>query len=168
MTTTIEGVLRWDAGGPGVRFERRYDTSPEDLWAAVTTPERLARWFHPVAGDLREGGRFRIDFGEGGVTTGTVLVCAPPSRLETTWDFTGESESALVVQVLPDAGGAVLVLDHSRLPAGQAAGYGAGWHTYLDHLEDDVRGAAPGDWDHRWAELAPRYRQQLDALGAGS
>ena len=31
---------------------RSYDTTVDDLWDAITTPERLARWFMPVEGDL--------------------------------------------------------------------------------------------------------------------
>ena len=27
---------------------RSYDTTVDDLWDAITTPERLARWFLPV------------------------------------------------------------------------------------------------------------------------
>ena len=32
---------------------RSYDTTVDDLWEAITTPERLARWFLPVEGDLK-------------------------------------------------------------------------------------------------------------------
>lgn len=40
---------------------RTYDTTVEDLWDALTTPERLARWFLPVEGDLEPGGRYRLE-----------------------------------------------------------------------------------------------------------
>ena len=39
---------------------RTYDTTVEDLWEAVTTPARVARWFAPVEGELRQGGRYQI------------------------------------------------------------------------------------------------------------
>ena len=32
---------------------RTYDTSVEDLWDAITTAERIPRWFLPIEGDLR-------------------------------------------------------------------------------------------------------------------
>jgi hypothetical protein len=35
-----------------VVLTRRYDAPIEDVWDAVTDPERIARWFLPVTGDL--------------------------------------------------------------------------------------------------------------------
>ena len=39
-------------------IERTYPTDLHDMWDACTNPERLPRWFLPVSGDLRPGGRF--------------------------------------------------------------------------------------------------------------
>jgi len=41
-----------------VHIEDRYDTGIEDLWTAITDPDRLARWYGEVKGDLRVGGEF--------------------------------------------------------------------------------------------------------------
>jgi hypothetical protein len=41
------GSLRIDGDRCGLRFERVYDTTPDDLWSALTEPERLARWLAP-------------------------------------------------------------------------------------------------------------------------
>lgn len=65
--------------------ERNYDTSCADLWDAVTDPERLRRWFMPVSGDLRPGGRYRIE----GNASGTIETCEPPHRLGVTWEYGG-------------------------------------------------------------------------------
>ncbi|NLS08464.1 hypothetical protein HGQ17_00265 [Nesterenkonia sp. MY13] len=35
---------------PTLIFERLYSTTPSDLWDAMTTPERLARWFGTFTG----------------------------------------------------------------------------------------------------------------------
>jgi uncharacterized protein YndB with AHSA1/START domain len=49
------------ADGVGVvRIEDRYDTTIDDLWSALTDPDRLARWHGNVEGDLRPGGEFRV------------------------------------------------------------------------------------------------------------
>ena len=37
-----------------------YDTSVEDLWDAITNAERIPRWFLPISGDLRLGGRYQL------------------------------------------------------------------------------------------------------------
>ena len=40
-------------------FTRTYETTIEDLWDACTNPERLARWYTTVTGDLQVGGTFQ-------------------------------------------------------------------------------------------------------------
>mgnify|MGYP002779413394 CR=1 FL=1 len=35
---------------------RPYPAPAADVWAALTEPDRLRRWFLPVSGDLRPGG----------------------------------------------------------------------------------------------------------------
>ena len=65
--------------------ERTFDVSVEELWNAITTPERLARWFSPVEGDFRPGGRYRIQ----GNAEGTIESCDAPEALDLTWEFAG-------------------------------------------------------------------------------
>lgn len=88
-------------------ISQRYDTTVEDLWDACTSQERLPRWFAPVSGELRLGGRFQIEGNAGGV----VETCEPPSSFSTTWEFGGET-SWIAVRVEPDGGGARLTLEH--------------------------------------------------------
>lgn len=64
---------------------RNYDTTVEDLWDAITTPERLARWFLAVEGDLKLGGRYQLKGNAGG----TITRCEPPAALDLTWEFMG-------------------------------------------------------------------------------
>ena len=45
--------------------------------------------------------------------------------------------------------------------AAQAAGYGAGWHCYLDTLDAHLRDVEPPDWDARWSVLLPGYVERL-------
>lgn len=66
-----------------VVLSREYDTSLDDLWDAVTNPERLPRWFAPVRGDFRPGGRYGIE----GNAEGEITRCEPPRRLSLTWEF---------------------------------------------------------------------------------
>src|SRR5262245_55981866 len=64
---------------------RTYDTTVDDLWDAVTTPARLARWFLPVEGDLTLGGRYQL-IGNAG---GTITRCERPAALDLTWEIMG-------------------------------------------------------------------------------
>jgi uncharacterized protein YndB with AHSA1/START domain len=68
-----------------VALTRTYDTTLEDLWDAVTNPERVPRWFLPLSGDLRPGGRYQLEGNAGG----TIEHCDPPRRLRATWEFGG-------------------------------------------------------------------------------
>lgn len=87
-----------------------YATTVEDLWDAVTNPERLPRWFAPVRGDLELGGRYQVEGNAGG----TIETCEPPRRFSVTWEF-GEQTSWVAVTVGPDGDGARLELEHSAV-----------------------------------------------------
>ncbi|MGH9223767.1 MAG: hypothetical protein ACRD2W_08260 [Acidimicrobiales bacterium] len=43
-----------------VSISRTYDTTVEDLFDACTSAERIPRWFLPVTGNLRVGGRYQL------------------------------------------------------------------------------------------------------------
>jgi uncharacterized protein YndB with AHSA1/START domain len=169
LTSDIQAFVRLDGDRRAVRLERTYATNPEDLWSALTDPDRLARWFARVEGDLSLNGAFVIYFDDDDPderTLGQVLGCDPPSRLEVSWFFQEEGQSRLTVELTPDGDSTRLVLDHARLPLDAAAGYSAGWHTYLEQLDADLSGAdGSGErWVARWEELLPTYQAKLDEL----
>ncbi|WP_428407419.1 SRPBCC family protein [Hyphococcus sp.] len=66
-----------------VVLARNYDTSVEDLWDALTSPERLPRWFAPVTGDFKIGGAYQVKGNAGG----TITECKPPELLALTWEM---------------------------------------------------------------------------------
>jgi uncharacterized protein YndB with AHSA1/START domain len=62
-----------------------YDATLEDVWDACTNPERIPRWFLPVSGDLRLGGRYQLE----GNAAGTIERCDPPKSFAATWEYGG-------------------------------------------------------------------------------
>jgi uncharacterized protein YndB with AHSA1/START domain len=76
-----------------------YDTDVEDLWDVVTSAERIPRWFLPISGELREGGRYQLEGNAGGTVTG----CDRPRSYTATWEY-GDQVSWIEVR-LSDAGG---------------------------------------------------------------
>ena len=86
---------------------RIYDTTVEDLWDAITTPERLARWFLPVEGDLKLGGRYQLKGNAGG----TITRCDPPEALDLTWEFAGGT-SWVNLRLTADSKKTRLTLEH--------------------------------------------------------
>jgi uncharacterized protein YndB with AHSA1/START domain len=111
---------------------RTYDTTVEDLWNAITTPQRLARWFTPVEGDLKLGGRFQLQ----GNAAGTITRCDPPEALEVTWEFAGAT-SWVHVRLTRDGQRARLALEH--IAHRDAIG--------KEHLEKFGPGAVGIGWD---------------------
>src|SRR5580765_3873189 len=78
-----------------------YDTTPEDLWDAITNPERIPLWFLPISGDLKLGGRYQLKGNAGGQITD----CQPPRYFALTWEM-GEQHSWVSVELsqLADGG----------------------------------------------------------------
>lgn len=66
-----------------VTIAREYAAPLEDLWDACTNPERIPRWFLPVSGDLRLGGRYQLEGNAGG----TIESCDPPRGFSATWEY---------------------------------------------------------------------------------
>src|SRR5262250_1375280 len=60
-----------------------YDSGIDDVWDAVTNPERIPRWFLPVSGDLKPGGRYQLQGNAGGQIT----ACDAPRSFDVTWEF---------------------------------------------------------------------------------
>jgi uncharacterized protein YndB with AHSA1/START domain len=69
-----------------ITVSQAYDTDVEDLWDACTNAERIPRWFLPVSGDLRVGGKYQFE----GNASGTVQRCDPPKSFAATWEYGGE------------------------------------------------------------------------------
>ncbi|MCS7479562.1 SRPBCC family protein [Umezawaea endophytica] len=101
-----------------VLLRRDYDAHVDDVWDALTDPDRLKRWFLPISGDLRVGGSFQLEGNAGG----DILTCDPPTLLKVT--FGGPTS---VVELRLTATGddtTTLELDHT-VPV-EVAGSGAG------------------------------------------
>ncbi|HEY8471098.1 MAG TPA: SRPBCC family protein [Natronosporangium sp.] len=83
------GTGRIPAGeGKAVKLRRTYDAPIEDVWEAITTAERISRWFLPISGDLQLGGKYQLEGNAGG----EILACDKPTFLKVTWVF-GENPS---------------------------------------------------------------------------
>lgn len=105
-----------------VSLSRSYRTDLDDLWDAVTNAERISRWFTPVSGELRLGGRYQLEGNAGGVVT----ECEPLSRFAVTWEFAGDV-SRVEAAVVDEGGGyARATLTHTALLSEHWAAYGPG------------------------------------------
>ena len=126
-----------------VAVQREYAAQVEDVWQAVTDPDRLARWFGPVSGDLRQGGSFQAQ----GNAEGEIRECVPPQALTLTW---GGPVSLVRVRLSPTGTGTVLHLEHTVPAAFAGSGAGAlyvgpGWDVALLGLALWLRGELDSD-----------------------
>ena len=118
---------------------RLYATDREDLWNALTDGERIPRWFLPVSGQLKPGGRYQLE----GNAEGSVLRCDPPETLEVSWEF-GGNVSWVHVRLAQGEGGTRLTLEH-LIPKDEAS---------EEHWKQYGPGAGGVGWDLSFFGLA--------------
>jgi uncharacterized protein YndB with AHSA1/START domain len=166
--TRILGSLRSADGAGVVRIEDRYDTDIDDLWSAITDPDRLARWFGEVDGELSQRGEFRLRIADAGERTGQVETCEPPQRLVVTTRETDESyrkgqgvppfDAVWEITLTADGDRTILVLEVKGMPLDKIAFYGAGWQIHAENLAAYLAGREPDGVEARWEELVPPYQ----------
>ena len=120
---------------------RTYPTTADDLWNALTSAERLPRWFLPVTGDLRLGGRYQLQGNAGG----EILICEPPRHLKISWEFGGQA-SWVELRVAQHGAGSRLTLEHTMFVDDHWKKFGpgatgVGWDLTLVGLTQHIDGA---------------------------
>ena len=79
-----------------IRKEIVLPSAREEVWEALTDPERLADWFaNDVELDLRPGGGASFRWGNGEERRATVTEVDPERRLAFEWEDEGEVEFTL-------------------------------------------------------------------------
>ena len=86
---------------------RTYDATIDELWDAVTNPERIPRWFAPISGQLQLNGRYQIEGNAGG----TITRCEKPTAFDLTWEYY-ENTSWVTVRLEIVSDGTRLTLEH--------------------------------------------------------
>jgi uncharacterized protein YndB with AHSA1/START domain len=162
MTTAREariiGTLHRTGDGKGtVRMEEVYDTGIEDLWSALTEPDRLARWVADVEGDLRPSGRFHARFTSGWDGPGRVDTCRAPHHLALTMAPATAEETVIEATLTAERDRTRLVVEERGLPVDGLAGHGAGWQAHVEDLTAHLEGRPAADWETRWRALTPAY-----------
>lgn len=171
----VLGDLGADEGRGVVRISDRYDTDVDDLWSALTDPDRLARWYGVVDGDLREGGAYRAYVATSQVETrGRVVTCRPPARLLVTARETEEShaggpgvppfDAEIELTLTPAGERTDLVLVVRGMPLDKIPFYGVGWQLHAENLAAHVLGRELPAAENRWGALLPAYQELASTL----
>ena len=145
------GTGRLPAGeGRAVRIRRTFDAPIEDVWDALTSPERISRWFLPISGDYRVGGHYQLEGNAGG----EILTCEEPHRLRVTWVFGDPTAPASEVEVrlTPVGDGSTLLeMEHTAIVPEEfwseygPGAVGVGWDGAALGLALHLRGGSVAD-----------------------
>jgi uncharacterized protein YndB with AHSA1/START domain len=156
-----------------VRFKRVLHAPPPQVWPWLVEPAKLKDWLGDVDVELHPGGAYRIRFAMAPVVMeGTLTeVDAARHRLAMIWrePWFKADEVRLEFELEPyGTGGTLFTLTHT-FPAGyDPQDYLAGWHEFLDALEDAM-GGKPFVWDtpERKREYETREKTYKAITGAG-
>ena len=155
IEATQREVRRASLGGADgwtIQLQRTLDAPIDDVWDAFTSPERIGRWFLPISGDYRLGGRYQFEGNAGG----EILECDKPNRLKVSWVYGDTVNPADVSEVelrlTPDGDDATtLELVHTAIVPDEMwdqygpGAVGVGWEGGLLGLELHLRGGSVGD-----------------------
>jgi len=98
--------------GKTVLLRRTYAADIEDVWDALTTAERINRWFLPISGDLRLGGHYQFEGNAGG----EILACEKPNLLRVSWvmgEPTPDTFSEVEVRLSQAHTGTLFEMEHT-------------------------------------------------------
>jgi uncharacterized protein YndB with AHSA1/START domain len=139
---------------PSVRFERVYQHSIEETWSAVTTQERLGRWFpSKVEFEPSAGGSICFS-GDPNVpdSAGVVLQFDPPRLFFFSW---GKNELRFELAEVDESHIRFVLIDFLSV-GNEAARNAAGWDVCLAALDAAISGHAADidfvsvDWHERY------------------
>ncbi|SDS91943.1 SRPBCC domain-containing protein [Jiangella sp. DSM 45060] len=126
----------------------RIDAPPERVWAYLTDPELLGRWWGSAEADARPGGLLRVamDGGPDPVMRGEFVELTPYERLVFTFGWepgpgvpdVAPGGSRVEIRLRPDGGGTVVELRHDGLPATLRGETTDGWRTVLGRLANEA------------------------------
>ena len=161
MTPTTSG--RRDEREAGwVVLPRTFRMPRDEVWKAITEPERLERWIGTWSGDPAEG---RVSFrmtaeGEDIPANDYVITgCRPTEHLGLEADAAG-MHFELRLDLSEEDGVTTLLFAQRMSDPEVASAVGPGWEYYLDRLvaAETGRDVADVKWDGYYPALADDYR----------
>jgi len=153
MTTptipTATGRKEMRRGRPYVVMTRQFRAPIEDVWAAVTESDRLARWIGTWAGDPADGKvLFQMRFEGDDVPSEEFVIdeCEAPLRLAITTKAPYEDGDVtwhLELDLVEADGVTTLTFAQSVPDPAMAPSVGPGWDYYLDRMVAAESGGDP-------------------------
>lgn len=163
--TTLGYRELWD-GVPHLVFHRQFRAPIADVWAAITEPDRLARWFGTWSGDPATG-RVRVQWTaeeDAAAEEYVIDACEPPNHLRVHNDNPDPTQVWVLDLRLSEAGGVTTLVFAQLVDANvPVTDVGPGWQYYLDRLDVAFAGGDAGTvtWDG-YLDHGPHYAREFD------
>jgi uncharacterized protein YndB with AHSA1/START domain len=172
MTATPTGRLERRGDDDVVVFTRTFSAPIDDVWAAVTESDRLARWIGTWTGDPADGFvmfQMNAEGDEAAESRCEIRTCEPPRHLLVhTLDEYGSW--TLDLALAEDAGVTTLTMGQVIDDPAMVENTGPGWDYYLDRLVAAETGGDPGtiDFDRDYYPAQREYYQAIaDQITSG-
>jgi uncharacterized protein YndB with AHSA1/START domain len=139
----------------------------EQLWAAVTTPEQLSRWYpaRVTIPDLATGAEMGMDYGDGWTTTATITELDPPRLFAFTERaleaMTGEGDNEIRIALDGEGAGCLMTFTQVFDDRAAAGSYSAGWQGCFAALDAMLSGIEPP------ADTTARRRHEANLAALG-
>ena len=162
-----DGVILKSRDGWEIRFERRLNHSPRDVWNAIVGPGQMSRWFDrtefpdPVA----VGGV--IHFFHDAVNQrshGEITALEPPILSEWLWSADFAPDQPMSWRIRPNGEGSRLIVCQRIADQSLIGRTAAGWHVCLDRMQAVLDGQAAPEHMADWPALFERYKDTLRRL----
>jgi uncharacterized protein YndB with AHSA1/START domain len=163
MSKQPTGTIETVDGRSRLVIVREFRAPMEDVWAAVTESDRLARWIGVWTGDPASG---RVQFAmtaeseDATADDMEIRECTPPTRLAVTSQV-GDERWQLELDLVERDGVTTLTFTQPGLDPSAADSVGPGWEYYLDRLVAAETGGdvAAVDFDRDYyPAMAGHYR----------
>ncbi|MBS4196774.1 SRPBCC family protein [Lederbergia citri] len=146
------------------KFDRYLNHSVENVWEMLTDNDKLALWFSELrVKDLREGGAYIFNMGDGNLIEMPILELKMHSLLEFTW-----ADDVVRFELLLESEGCRLILiekikamtDHTPRDL-------AGWHVCLDVISALLDGKIIENRKVEWEKWYPKYVAAVEEIKGG-
>ncbi len=175
--TTLQAIERTMgdreiAQGPAraATLRRRYQAPIAEVWSAITTADRIDRFFLPVTIDTEDG-----SYAFQGQASGRILACDAPNLVRVEWLPPDRGEADQVELRLTADGPAAtwLELEHASVAdvfhtdlSGDKFSPAIGWEGPLHFLGEHLRGALPDRPSLEWYVFDEAEEMRLAKLRA--
>ena len=141
LTATETATFAREDGRVIARFGLTLDNHVDEVWEALTAPNRIVDWLAPGEIELKPGGAVQLNFTDSGIVIDSTVRAFEPLRvLEYSWSGPGEPDRPIRFDLEPVGAATALRLTLGIPETEDAGRSAAGWAAHLDMLAAALAG----------------------------